>query len=76
MTGRILTTTDTSSALGSEAAKLIVLGGHLVPILVTLLYLALLIAVAAVSYYLIEKPGQQLFARLGPWQWRRVVSPA
>jgi len=76
MTGRLLTTTDTSSALGSEAAKLIVLGGHLVPILVTLFYLAVLIAVAGVSYYLIEKPGQQLFARLGPWQWRRAVSPA
>ena len=75
MTGRILTTTDTSSALGSEAAKLIVLGGHLLPILVTSLYLAVLIAVAGVSYYLIERPGQQLFARLGPWQWR-AVSPA
>jgi peptidoglycan/LPS O-acetylase OafA/YrhL len=68
MTGRVLTATDTtSSALGSEAAKLIVLGGHLLPLLVTLLYAGLLIAVASVSYVLIEKPGQQLFARLEHW---------
>jgi peptidoglycan/LPS O-acetylase OafA/YrhL len=76
MTGRVLTTTDSSSALGSEAAKLIVLGGHLVPILVTLLYAGLLIAVASVSYHWIEKPGQQLFARLEHWRWRRSISPA
>jgi len=77
MTGRVLTTTDTvSSALGSEAAKLIVLGGHLLPIVATLLYAGLLIAVASVSYYLIEKPGQQLFARLEHWRWRRFISPA
>ena len=75
MTGRVLTTTDSAgSALGSEAAKLIVLGGHLLPILATLLYAGLLVAVASVSYYLIEKPGQQLFARLGHWRWRRSMS--
>jgi peptidoglycan/LPS O-acetylase OafA/YrhL len=71
MTGWILTTTEgVSSALGGEAGKLIVLGGHLVPILVTLLFVGVLVAVASVSYYLIEKPGQQLFARLAGW-WRR-----
>jgi peptidoglycan/LPS O-acetylase OafA/YrhL len=64
MTGRILTTPlGAGSALGSEA-KLIVLGGHLVPILVTLLYLCLLVGVASASYWLIEKPGQEFFARL------------
>jgi peptidoglycan/LPS O-acetylase OafA/YrhL len=65
MTGWVLTTpVGAGSALGSEASKLIVLGGHLVPILVTLLYLGLLVGVASVSYWLIEKPGQELFARL------------
>ena len=77
ITGRILTTADTSSALGGEATKLIVLGGHLVPILVTLLYAGLLVAVASVSYHLIEKPGQQLFARLEHrWRWYGSTSPA
>ncbi len=70
MTGRALTTTEgVDSALGGEAAKLIVLGGHLVPILATALYLGLLVAIASVSYYLIEKPGQELFARLARWRW-------
>jgi len=65
MTGGVLTTTEgVSSALGNEASKLIVVGGHFLPILVTLLFVGLLVAVASVSYYLIEKPGQQLFARL------------
>jgi peptidoglycan/LPS O-acetylase OafA/YrhL len=69
MTGRVLTTTEgADSALGSEAAKLIVLGGHLVPILVTMLFLGLLLAVASVSYWMIEKPGQELFARLARWR--------
>jgi peptidoglycan/LPS O-acetylase OafA/YrhL len=69
MTGRVLTTTDgVNSALGGEATKLIVLGGHVLPILVTLFYLAFLIAVASVSYYLIERPGQELFARLANWR--------
>jgi len=68
MTGQVLTTTDgAGSALGSEAGKLIVLGGHVVPIVVTMLFVGLLIAVASVSYYLIEKPGQELFARLERW---------
>jgi peptidoglycan/LPS O-acetylase OafA/YrhL len=71
MTGRVLTTTEgVSSALGNEASKLIVLGGHFLPILVTLLFVGFLIAVASVSYYLIEKPGQQLFARLAGRQRR------
>jgi hypothetical protein len=69
MTGRVLTTTEgAGSALGSEAARLIVLGGDLVPILVTMLFLCLLIAVASVSYWLIEKPGQEMFARLARWR--------
>jgi peptidoglycan/LPS O-acetylase OafA/YrhL len=71
MTGRVLTTTEgVSSALGNEASKLIVLGGHFLPILVTLLFVGFLVAVASVSYYLIEKPGQQLFARLAGRQRR------
>jgi peptidoglycan/LPS O-acetylase OafA/YrhL len=75
MTGQVLTTMQgASSALGTEASKLIVLGGHFVPILVTALYLGLLIAVASVSYCLIEKPGQELFARLA--RWRRSGSSA
>ena len=76
MTGRVLTTTEgVGSALGNEASKLIVLGGHFLPILVTLLFVGFLVAVASVSYYLIEKPGQQLFARLAGRQ-RRSGSPA
>jgi len=48
ITHKVLTTTEgVSSALGSEAGKLIVLGGDVVPTLVTLLYLGLLVAVAA-----------------------------
>jgi peptidoglycan/LPS O-acetylase OafA/YrhL len=76
MTGRMLTTTESvSSALGGEAGKLIVLGGHVLPILVTLLFVALLVAVASVSYYLIEQPGQKLFARLARLRWRNAPSP-
>jgi peptidoglycan/LPS O-acetylase OafA/YrhL len=75
ITGKVLTTTEgVSSALGGEAGKLIVLGGHVLPILVTLLFLVLLVAVASVSYYLIERPGQKLFARLAQSRWRN--SPA
>jgi len=75
ITGRVLTTTEgVSSALGGEAGKLIVLGGQVLPIVVTVLFLAVLVAVASVSYYLIERPGQKLFARLLHWRWRR--SPA
>lgn len=76
ITGRILTTTDGfSSALGGEAGKLIVLGGHVLPIFVTLLFVALLVAVASVSYYLIELPGQRLIARLARLRWRNLRSP-
>jgi len=65
MTGHSFTTTDSaSSALGGEAGKLIVLGGHVLPIVATLLFLGFLIVVASISYYLVEKPGQELFARL------------
>lgn len=72
ITGRVLTTTlGASSALGEEAGKLIVLGGDILPIVFTMLFLVLLVAVASVSYYSIERPGQKLFARLA---WRN--SPA
>jgi peptidoglycan/LPS O-acetylase OafA/YrhL len=75
ITGKVLTTTEgVSSALGGEAGKLIVLGGHVLPIVVTLLFLALLVAVASVSYYLIELPGQKLFARLAQSRWRNSPS--
>jgi peptidoglycan/LPS O-acetylase OafA/YrhL len=68
MTGRVLTTTEgVSSALGGEAGKLIVLGDHVLPLVVTLLLVGVLVAVASVSYYWIELPGQKLFARLGRW---------
>lgn len=74
MTGQVLTTTEgAGSALGNEASKLIVLGGHFMPLLVTMLFPGLLIVVASISYFLIEKPGQELFARLAGWRWR---SPA
>jgi peptidoglycan/LPS O-acetylase OafA/YrhL len=43
---------------------LILLDGRFLPILATLLFVGLLVAVASVSYYLIERPGQELFARL------------
>jgi hypothetical protein len=75
ITGRVLTTTEgVSSALGGEAGKLIVLGGQVLPIVATLLFLVFLVAVASASYYLIERPGQKLFARLAQWRWRQ--SPA
>lgn len=75
ITGRVLTTTEgVSSALGGEAGKLIVLGGQVLPIVATVLFLVFLVAVASVSYYLIERPGQKLFARLAQWRWRQ--SPA
>jgi peptidoglycan/LPS O-acetylase OafA/YrhL len=76
ITGRVLTTTEgVSSALGGEAGKLIVLGGDVLPILVTLLFLAVLVAVASASYYLIERPGQKLFARLAQSRWPNTPSP-
>ena len=65
ITGHAYTTTKgLHPALGSEGEKLIVLGGHVLPIVATLLFTGFLIAVASVSYYLIEIPGQALFARL------------
>jgi peptidoglycan/LPS O-acetylase OafA/YrhL len=69
ITGKVLTTADgVGSALGNEAGKLIVLGGHVAPILVTLLYVGLLVAVASVSYRLFEKPDPELFARFARWR--------
>ncbi len=68
ITGHSFTTTESaSSALGGEAGKLIVLGGHVLPIIATLLFLGFLIVVASISYHLIEKPGQELFAGLARW---------
>jgi peptidoglycan/LPS O-acetylase OafA/YrhL len=68
MTGRVLTITVLAGeTFGNETRKLIVLDGHLLPIGVTIMFVVLLIAVASVSYYLIEKPGQKLFARLADW---------
>jgi peptidoglycan/LPS O-acetylase OafA/YrhL len=43
-----------------------VLGGQLLPILATMLYLAVLVVVASVSYLLIEQPGQE-WARQAGW---------
>jgi peptidoglycan/LPS O-acetylase OafA/YrhL len=71
ITHRILTTTDASSALGGEAGKLIVLGGHLMPPLVTALYLAVLIVVASISYRWIERPGQDWFRAAMPKRDKR-----
>jgi len=65
VTGRTFTTTAPVDAVtGSEAGKLITFGGQVVPIVATLFFVALVIAVASASYYLIEQPGQRLFARL------------
>lgn len=75
-TGWILTTTEgVSSALGGDAGKLIVLGGHVLPIFVTILFLALLVAVASVSYYLIERPGQKMVARFAQSRGRQLAAP-
>jgi peptidoglycan/LPS O-acetylase OafA/YrhL len=77
MTGKVLTMPDTaSSALGGEAGKLIVLGGHLLPILATLLYFAVLVAVASISYYCIERPGQRLFGHIERWLYRGSIHAA
>jgi hypothetical protein len=74
VTGQTFTaTTPADPALGLEAGKLIVFGGHLVPILATLFFIALVIAVASASYYLVELPGQRLFARLARGLRRHVV---
>jgi peptidoglycan/LPS O-acetylase OafA/YrhL len=45
---------------------LIVLGGHILPLLATLLFVAVLIIVASVSYRLIEQPGEE-WARVARW---------
>jgi peptidoglycan/LPS O-acetylase OafA/YrhL len=67
ITHKALTTTEgASSALGGEAGKMIVLGGHVLPVLATLLFLGVLVEVASVSYRLIERPGLDL-ARVGRW---------
>jgi hypothetical protein len=74
ITGHSFTTTESaSSALGGEAGKLIVLGGHVLPVIATLLFLGFLVVVASISYYLIEKPGQELFARLARWLRSRSI---
>jgi peptidoglycan/LPS O-acetylase OafA/YrhL len=71
MAGRVLTTTiEVGATFGNETRKLILLDGHLLPIVVTMLFLGLLVAVASVSYYLIEKPGQNVFAGLARWPGR------
>jgi peptidoglycan/LPS O-acetylase OafA/YrhL len=78
VTGRVLTTTEgVSPALGGEAGKLIVLSGHWLPMLVTLVFLGGLVAIAGMSFYLVEVPGQRLFSRLsklaeGCWPFRPV----
>lgn len=77
MTGRVLTTTEgVSSPLGGEAGKLIVLGGQVLPILATVFFVVLLVAVATASYCLVERPGQKLFARVARWRGRNLLSPA
>jgi hypothetical protein len=59
LTHQVLTSTDVAgSALGGEAGKLIVLGGHFLPLLLTLAFLAALVVVASLSYRLIEQPAQ------------------
>jgi peptidoglycan/LPS O-acetylase OafA/YrhL len=59
LTHRVLTSTDVAgSALGGDAGKLIVLGGHFLPLLLTLAFLAALVVVASLSYRLIEQPAQ------------------
>jgi hypothetical protein len=74
VTGQTFTaTTSADAALGKEAGKLIVFGGQIVPILATLFFVALVIAVASASYYLVEKPGQQVFARLARGLRRQVI---
>jgi peptidoglycan/LPS O-acetylase OafA/YrhL len=73
-TGHVLTATvKVGATFGDETRKLIVLDGNLLPILVTILFVGLLVAVASVSYYLIEKPGQKLFARFADRLGSRLV---
>jgi peptidoglycan/LPS O-acetylase OafA/YrhL len=63
---KALTMEGANSALGGEAGKLIVLNGHLMPLLVTALYLVVLVAVASISYRFFEKPGQAWFGAPAP----------
>jgi peptidoglycan/LPS O-acetylase OafA/YrhL len=73
-TGQAFTTTEgVDPALGGEAVKLIVFGGHVVPIVVTLLFVGLVVAVGSASYYLVEKPGQDWFARATTWLLNRAA---
>lgn len=74
VTGRTFTTTAPVDAVrGMDAGKLIAFDGQIVPILATLVFVALVIAVATASYYLIEMPGQRLFARLARGLRRQVA---
>ena len=67
ITHKALTTTEgASSALGGDAGKLIVLGGHVLPLVATLIFVVILIAVASVSYRLIEQRGEA-WARVARW---------
>jgi peptidoglycan/LPS O-acetylase OafA/YrhL len=60
ITHRTLTITDgAGSALGTEAGKLIVLDGNVLPLLATGLFLVVLVVVASISYRLIEQHDQQ-----------------
>jgi peptidoglycan/LPS O-acetylase OafA/YrhL len=60
ITHRTLTVTDRAgSALGTESGKLIVLGGNVLPLLATGLFLVVLVVVASISYRLIEQHDQQ-----------------
>jgi peptidoglycan/LPS O-acetylase OafA/YrhL len=70
ITHKALTMEGANSALGGEAGKLIVLNGHLMPLLVTALYLVVLVAVASVSYRFFEKPGQAWFGAPAPLRER------
>jgi peptidoglycan/LPS O-acetylase OafA/YrhL len=70
ITREMLTVEGANSALGGEAGKLIVLGGHFMPLLVTALYLLVLVAVASISYRFFEKPGQVWFDAAAPLRER------
>jgi peptidoglycan/LPS O-acetylase OafA/YrhL len=72
MTGRVLTTTiEVGATFGNETRKLILLDGHLQPLVVTMFFVVLLVAVASVSYHWIEKPGQKLVEHLARWSGSR-----
>jgi hypothetical protein len=75
ITHRTLTVEGAASPLGNEGGKLIVLGGHVLPLLATGLFLVVLIAVASVSYRLIELPGQK-WARSMRWNRKAPAADA